>query len=110
MTRAQLLQSNLDRNFPEYAPHKVYETTSPLVGFMKIKSGLWRFVDLTESNNISCIGREFRTRAELMGAMSEWLSGRGLGEEPDAEGGLNSLPRITMEEGLKSRTGLPTQN
>lgn len=80
MTRAQLLQSNLDRKYSVYAPHKIYETHHPMVGFTKVARDSWRFVDLETTNDLVVIGRDFRTKRELLAAMTEWLVERGYDE------------------------------
>lgn len=108
MTKAKLLQSNLDRAFPTYAPHKVHETFSPEVGFMRVAEGSWRFVDLDETTQICAIGQNYRIRADLMNDMSRFLRDRGYDVKPtdeEAASAINALPLVSVRQGFERRTG-----
>lgn len=108
MTKAKLLQSNLDRAFPVYAPHKVHETFSSEIGFMMVASGSWRFVDLEETTQICTIGPNYRVRADLMNDMSRFLRDRGYDVKPsddEAANAIDALPLVSVRQGFESRTG-----
>lgn len=74
MTKAALLARNLDNKFSYAAPHRVYETISEWVGFMKTGRDCWRFVALDNDLTYeSVIGPVYPTRKALLADMARYI-------------------------------------
>jgi hypothetical protein len=74
MTKAALLAKNLDNKFRYAAPHKVHETTSEWLGYMKTGRECWRFVALDNDLTYeSVVGPVYATRKALLADMARYV-------------------------------------
>jgi hypothetical protein len=73
MTKTALLAKNLDNRFSYAAPHKVHETISEWLGYMKIGRD-WRFVALDNDLTSECVvGPIYGTKRALLADMARYI-------------------------------------